>query len=223
MASTPAEEKGAQKALRIPRYRPWAFDVVRNSSALILLSVFRLRTTGLENVPVNGGVVLATMHRSYIDTLAVGVSFKGRRFRSMAKYELFLVPVLGSVIAAGGAFPVRRNVQDTEAFDTATRVLRDGGALLIFPEGTRNRDGKARPQLGAARLALEAGAAFLPVTIAGSERIKLFPPRFPRIHVHYGEPIPLDDLPMDDLRRASHTATKRWTAAIDACLERLRR
>ena len=90
--------------------------------------------------------------------------------------------------------------------------------LLVFPEGTRNRDGKARPQLGAARLALEAGAAFVPVAIEGTERIKLLPPRFPRIRVHYGAPIPLDDLPADDLRRASHTATKRWTEAIEAGL-----
>ena len=71
------------------------------------------------------------------------------------------------------------------------RLLRDGDMLLVFPEGTRNRDGKARPQLGAARLALEAGAAFVPVSIAGSDRIKLLPPRFPKIRVHYGEPIPL--------------------------------
>ena len=48
------------------------------------------------------------------------------------------------------------------------------------------------------------------------------PPRFPKIRVFYGEPIPFDDLPMDDLRRASHTATKRWSAAVEAGLARLR-
>jgi 1-acyl-sn-glycerol-3-phosphate acyltransferase len=222
MASTPAEGEGAPKALQLPRYRPWVYDLVRGTSALLLRSVFRLRTTGLENVPAEGGVVLAPMHRSYIDTLAVGVSLEGRRFRAMAKYELFLVPLLGRVIALGGGFPVRRNVQDMEAFEAAMHLLGNGDTLLVFPEGTRNRDGKARPQLGAARLALEAGAALVPVSIAGSDRIKLLPPRFPRISVHYGEPIPLDDLPADDLRRASHTATKRWTAAIEAGLAQLR-
>ena len=102
-----------------------------------------------------------------------------------------------------------------EAYEAALRLLRDGEMLLVFPEGTRNRDGKARPQLGAARLALEAGVALVPVSIAGSDRIKLLPPRFPKIRVYYGEPIPLDDLPADDLRRASHTATKRWSEAIE--------
>ena len=131
------------------------------------------------------------MHRSYVDTLAVGVSLKTRRFRAMAKYELFFVPLIGRAIALGGGFPVRRGVQDMEAYEKAHGLLREGDMLLVFPEGTRNRDGKARPQLGAARLALEAGAAFVPVSIAGSERIKLMPPRFPKIRVHYGQPVPL--------------------------------
>jgi 1-acyl-sn-glycerol-3-phosphate acyltransferase len=223
MASTPAEEAERAKALlALPRYRPWFYDLVRGTSALILQTVFRMTTSGLENVPMEGAVVLAPMHRSYIDTLAVGVSLKGRRFRAMAKYELFFVPVIGRAIALGGGFPVRRGVQDSAAYETAMGLLHEGDMLLVFPEGTRNRHGKARPQLGAARLALEARAAFVPVSIAGSDRIKLLPPRFPRIRVHYGEPIPLDDLPADDLRRGSHTATKRWAAAIEAGLERLR-
>jgi 1-acyl-sn-glycerol-3-phosphate acyltransferase len=219
MASTPAEndDEGAQPPLSLPRYRPWFYDLVRIASATFLLP-FRLSASGLENVPAKGGAVLAPMHRSYTDSLAVGVPLKKRRFRAMAKYELFQVPVVGRAIALGGGFPVRRNIQDMEAYEAALSLLRGGDMLLVFPEGTRNRDGKARPQLGAARLALEAGVPLVPVSILGSDRIKLLPPRFPKIHVHYGEPIPLDDLPADDLRRASHTATKRWSEAIEAGL-----
>jgi 1-acyl-sn-glycerol-3-phosphate acyltransferase len=222
MASTPAEAERQRKLQALPRYRPWFYDLVRGTSGLLLHSVFRLRTSGLENIPLQGGAVLAPMHRSYLDTLAVGVSLRKRRFRAMAKYELFFVPVIGRAIALGGGFPVRRGVQDMEAYATAMELLRRGDMLLVFPEGTRNRHGKARPQLGAARLALDAGAAFVPVAINGTERIRFLPPRFPRVSVHYGEPIPLDDLPADDLRRASHTATKRWSAAIEADLEKLR-
>ena len=160
MASTPTEEERAAQLLALPHYRPWFYDLVRGTSALLLRSVFRLRTEGLENVPLEGGVVLAPMHRSYIDTLAVGVSLRSRRFRAMAKYELFFVPLIGRAIALGGGFPVRRGVQDTAAYETAMALLHEGAMLLVFPEGTRNRHGKARPQLGAARLALEAGAAF---------------------------------------------------------------
>jgi 1-acyl-sn-glycerol-3-phosphate acyltransferase len=219
----PTEEERAQQLLALPRYRPWFYDLVRGTSALLLRTVFRMSTEGLENVPLEGGVVIAPMHRSYIDTLAVGVSLRPRRFRAMAKYELFFVPVIGRAIAMGGGFPVRRGVQDAAAYETAMGLLRNGDMLLVFPEGTRNRHGKARPQLGAARLALESGAAFVPVSIAGSDRIKLFPPRFPRIRVYYGEPLALDDLPADDLRRASHAATKRWSEALEAGLAILAR
>jgi 1-acyl-sn-glycerol-3-phosphate acyltransferase len=214
--STPADAERPEKPLSLPRYRPWFYDLVRGTSALFLHTIFRLRVDGLENIPLHGGVVLAPMHRSYLDTLAVGVSLNKRRFRAMAKYELFFVPLIGRAIAMGGGFPVRRGVQDMEAYDTAMRLLHDGAMLLVFPEGTRNRHGKARPQLGAARLALDAGAAFVPVAIAGTDRIRLLPPRFPKVTVIYGEPIAVDDLPVDDLRRASHTLTKRWAAAVEA-------
>jgi 1-acyl-sn-glycerol-3-phosphate acyltransferase len=222
MASTQADAERAAKLRALPPYRPWFYNLVRGTSALVLHGIFRLSVDGLENVPPTGGVVLAPMHRSYLDTLAIGVSLKPRRFRAMAKYELFFVPVIGRAIALGGGFPVRRGVQDMEAYDKAMELLGEGAVLLVFPEGTRNRHGKARPQLGAARLALDAGAAFVPVAIEGTERIKLVPPRFPKVRVRYLEPIALDDLPADDLRRASHTATKRWTAAIEAALTKLR-
>ena len=137
----------------------------------------------------------------------------------MAKYELFFVPVIGRAIALGGGFPVRRGVQDMAAYETAMAPpARRRACCSSSPRARAIAHGKARPQLGAARLALEAGAAFVPVSIAGSDRIKLLPPRFPQISVYYGEPIPLDDLPADDLRRASHTATKRWSEAVDAGL-----
>jgi 1-acyl-sn-glycerol-3-phosphate acyltransferase len=110
-----------------------------------------------------------------------------------------------------------------EAYEAALTMLREGQILLVFPEGTRNRDGSARPQLGAARLAIEAGVALIPVSIGGSDRIKLLPPRFPRVQVFYGEPIPLGDLPADDLRRASYAATKRWSSAIEAGLATMSR
>ena len=214
--STPAEAERPEKPLSLPSYRPWFYDLVRGTSALFLHTIFRLRVDGLDNIPLHGGVVLAPMHRSYLDTLAVGVSLNKRRFRAMAKYELFFVPLIGRAIAMGGGFPVRRGVQDMEAYDTAMLLLHEGAMLLVFPEGTRNRHGKARPQLGAARLALDAGAALVPVAIAGTDRIRLLPPRFPKVTVIFGEPIAVDDLPADDLRRASHTLTKRWTAAVEA-------
>jgi 1-acyl-sn-glycerol-3-phosphate acyltransferase len=133
----------------------------------------------------------------------------------MAKIELYRNPLLAWVLKHGGAFPVDRGKQDRQAVETALALLRSGELLCMYPEGTRNRDGKARVHTGAARLALEAGAAFVPVAVRGTDEVRAWPPRVPRFRVAYGAPIELDDLRgTDDLRRASHEATERWKAAI---------
>ena len=207
------------ESLGLPVYRPWFYGVVRNVCSVWLYGLHRLSATGQELVPETGPVVLAPTHRSLLDIPAVGVPLRKRGFHAMAKAETFEVPVLGTVILRGGGFPVRRDEQDMEAYAQALRVLNSGGMLLIFPEGTRNRDGKARPQLGAARLALETGAALVPAAISGTGETSFWPPHLPKVRVAYGAPLPIDDLRgTDDLRRASYTATKRWSEASSALL-----
>ena len=205
--------------LDMPGYWPWFYPVVRNVCSVWLYGLHRLSATGQELVPATGPVVLAPTHRSLLDIPAVGVPLRKRGFHAMAKAETFDVPVLGTLILRGGSFPVRRDEQDLEAYAQALRVLAHGGMLLIFPEGTRNTDGKARPQLGAARLALEAGAALVPAAVSGTGGTRFWPPHFPKVRVAYGAPVKLDDLRgTDDLRRASYTATKRWSEASSALL-----
>ena len=205
-----------------PRYRREVYAAVRGISSVWMYGLHRMTATGQDNVPKTGGVVLAPTHRSLLDIPAVGVPLK-RSYRAMAKAELFEIPVLGAVIRNGGTFPVRRGEQDMEAYERALRLLRGGEMLLIFPEGTRNVDGKTRPQLGAARLALESGAQLVPAAIVGSSTPRLWPPRVPKLRVAYGPPIEIDDLrDTGDLRRASFTATKRWTEASSALLASIR-
>jgi 1-acyl-sn-glycerol-3-phosphate acyltransferase len=93
---------------------------------------------------------------------------------------------------------VRRGESDQDALETAREVLRQGGLLALFPEGTRVRDpeGLGSPKRGAARLALESGAPLVPAAITGTE--KLFAGPFPkprRVQLSFGEPIPVADLP----------------------------
>ena len=205
--------------LGLPGYRPRFYGLVRNVCSVWLYGLHRLSATGQELVPKSGPVVLAPTHRSLLDIPAVGVPLRHRGFHAMTKAETFEVPVLGTIVERGGSFPVRRDEQDLEAYAQAVHVLHAGGMLLIFPEGTRNTDGKARPQLGAARLALETGAALVPAAISGTGETRFWPPHLPKVRVAYGAPLELDDLRgTDDLRRASYTATKRWSAASSALL-----
>ena len=185
------KEERARKLLALPRYRPWFYDLVRGTSALLLRSLFRLRTEGLENVPVEGGVVLAPMHRSYIDTLAVGVSLRRRRFRAMAKYELFFVPVIGRAIALGGGFPVRRGVQDNEAYETAMGLLRDGDMLLVFPRAPATATARRVPSWARRGSRSRRGRRSCPSRSPAATASSCSRRASRRISVYYGEPIPI--------------------------------
>src|ERR687894_1608794 len=127
----------------------------------------RLRATGLENLPPEGGFVLAANHISNLDPWPLGLPLFPRRFlRFMAKSELYWWP-LRYVLDGGGAFPVRRGQNDIEAIQTAVELVRAGHVVAMFPEGTRQRKGlvkkhQPRAHSGAARIAIDAGAPLVP-------------------------------------------------------------
>jgi len=177
--------------------------------------VFRLRAQGLENLPRSGGYVLAANHTSNLDPWPLGLPlFPRRQLRFMAKSELYWPP-LSLVLKAGGAFPVRRGERDAAAIHTATELCRAGEIVVMFPEGTRRKKGlrkkyEARAHTGAARIAIEAGVPLVPAGIVGTDRLARLGP----LRVAYGEPVRLDDLGTDDLKRASEIATERLMAEI---------
>jgi 1-acyl-sn-glycerol-3-phosphate acyltransferase len=206
-------DRDARRAARVPAQSPLAYEFLRVVGKAALVPFFRLKTVGLENVPREGPVVIASLHRSNWDSLAVGVRLP-RRMRPMAKIELMRAPVLGWFLRHGGAFPVRRGETDTQAIASALSILRAGGMLLMFPEGTRNRDGRATVQPGAARIALQGKAAIVPVAVLNTDRARLLPPRFPQFRVAYGPPLDLSDLAGTSLRVAAVEATARWERAV---------
>jgi 1-acyl-sn-glycerol-3-phosphate acyltransferase len=177
--------------------------------------VFRLRATGTEHLPREGGFVLSPNHLSNLDPWPLGLPlFPERQIRFMAKVELFRSP-LWPLLKLGGAFPVRRGEGDTVAIDTAVRLAREGEVVAIFPEGTRRRKGlvkkhQPRAHTGAARVALEADVPLIPAAIAGTDRITRLGP----LRVAYGPPLELDDLRGDDLREAAQIGTDRLMTAI---------
>jgi 1-acyl-sn-glycerol-3-phosphate acyltransferase len=181
----------------------------------VLYGLYRLRASGVENVPLSGGCVLACNHLSNFDPWPLGMPlWPNRWLRFMAKSELYWWPQR-LVLDAAGAFKVRRGIGDMEAIATAVRLAREGNVVVMFPEGTRRKKGmvkkhKPRARSGAARIALEAGVPLVPVGLAGTDRLLRLGP----LRVAFGAPIQLDDLDPHELRRSSTTATERLMTRI---------
>jgi 1-acyl-sn-glycerol-3-phosphate acyltransferase len=164
-------------------------------SALAVLSqplrlLYRMDARGKENLPPEGGFVLAANHTSNFDPWPLGLPLYPKRFlRFMGKAELFWWP-LGPFIEAGGAFKVKRGEGDTVAIEKAIELVRAGEVVVMFPEGTRREKGitkkhQARAHTGAARIAHEAGVPLVPAAIKGTDRLA----RLAKLRVAYGRPI----------------------------------
>jgi 1-acyl-sn-glycerol-3-phosphate acyltransferase len=181
----------------------------------VLRSLFRLRAAGTENLPSDGGYVLAANHNSNFDPWPLGLPLWPRQFlRFMAKSELYWWP-LNHVINAGGGFPVRRGERDVEAINRAIDLARAGYVVAMFPEGTRQRKGlvkrhQPKAHTGAARIALEAGVPLVPAAIAGTDRLSRLGP----LRVRYGRPLDLDDLRDKEASVAAREATERLMTEI---------
>jgi glycerol-3-phosphate dehydrogenase (NAD(P)+) len=135
----------------------------------------RLSRTGREHLRgINGGLIVASNHRSFLDPFAIGVTLPWRRpMQYVAKVELFEPRWQGWILSRVGAFPIRRGQSDETAMETARQVLERGGTICIFPEGTRIRSGSlGTPKRGVGRLALETGAAVVPIAVYGSEYVR---------------------------------------------------
>lgn len=160
---------------------------------IIFPIVFRIRVFGRENVPAAGGVILASNHQSFMDPPFVGVGLN-RQVHYMARKSLFHRNALFTgLIRSLNAFPVERDRGDVGAVRETFRRLKDGAAVLVFPEGTRTRDGgigQLKP--GVFAIAVKTGAPVVPTVIDGAyeawPRTRLFPrPR--RVRVLFGEPL----------------------------------
>ncbi len=178
---------------RPPRPSP-LYSLIAVLSWPVVRLLFRYRALGTENLPPEGGYVLAAGHVSNLDPWPLALDLWPRRFlRFMAKSELFWFP-LGPIIRACGAFKVNRGQADREAIETAVGLAREGHVIAMFPEGTRRRKGirkkyEAGAHSGAARIAIEAGVPLVPAGIKGTNGLR----QLERWRVRYGAPVELSD------------------------------
>jgi 1-acyl-sn-glycerol-3-phosphate acyltransferase len=155
--------------------------------------VARLRVYGADRVPLEGGLVVAANHFSWIDPPALGAA-SPRTLYFMAKVEAHRVPGLGQLMRSFGAFAVRRGESDRDAVRTMRQIVRDGHALGMFAEGTRQKSGLPGPvQPGAAMVAINEGVPLVPAAIRGSHEWRLG--TFRPVSVAWGEALSFDGLP----------------------------
>lgn len=186
-------------------------------SRFVLLTLFGLRSHGQRRVPREGGVILAANHASFLDPIAIGCAI-ARPIDYLARQTLFDIPGFGWLLRSIRTHPVRRGESDLGAMRQMISLLKGGAALVVFPEGTRSRDGRIQPlRGGVGLLAAKSGARVVPVWVEGSfwawPRSRTLPRPAP-VHVWFEEEIPPGDDPREILR-AVETAWRRRQEAVE--------
>ena len=165
--------------------------------------IFRGHLIGRENIPQKNSFIMVSNHGSLLDPPLLGHALR-RNISFMAKAELFEIPLLGLIIKACGAYPVKRGIVDKNTIKTACKKLSDDNCIGIFIDGTRQKNGRVnKPKQGAALLAFKNQKLLLPVAIVNSHRLvrfKFFIPLFSKIVIKVGKPVqPPQSSSRDDL------------------------
>ena len=171
----------------------WWYWICQWVIRLVGLPLWRLRAFGTENLPRTGGCLLASNHQSFLDPLLVA-AFLPREMHFMARRSLFHNPLFRALIVRCNAFAIERDSADVKGVKNAIGRLEAGHILLVFPEGTRTRDGTVGPmKAGIGMLAERAAVPIVPVLIEGAYRVwpkgRLLP-GLGTIHIRFGKPIP---------------------------------
>lgn len=172
--------------------------------SLILVKLnFKRKVFGRENVPARGAFILASNHASYIDPLILGTALPcGKWLNYLAKKDLFEKPLTAWYLRKIHAMPLDRN-GDIAAIKTVVKLLKSGKSILLFPEGTRSKDGKLQPaKPGIGFIAAKANVPVLPAYIEGSYDAmpagKKSVKKGSSINVFIGKPIQFDSIDNKD-------------------------
>jgi len=196
----------------LPLGKEWGLRVVKPIAALILRGYWRVQVHGTEHVPTTGPVILAANHIAMLDGPVV-VALTRRLTFAMGKNELF-VGFGGRILVLIGQIALNRKELDLKAIRRAVQVLRADRVVAVFPEGVRTGGEVAWAKGGAAYLAMVSGAPVVPVAILGTREPGQTRSQVPRrrspIHLVYGEPITVPQLPWPRRR----WVVAEWTEVI---------
>lgn len=172
------------------------YSIVHIILKIVAAAYIRLQTIDIENIPKQGGVILAPNHPSDLDSFILGIAIT-RQLHTMGKEELFRRRFAGFIFRKLNAFPVKRGEIDRESIRIAIGVLKDGHVIDMYPEGTVSKDGFLQePRLGTAFIALQAKVPVLPAAIIGTFNVMSKGQRFPRPHkvvIKFGRPLYFDE------------------------------
>lgn len=190
---------------------------VRYATVIAYKLFYNFHIEGAENIPQDKPLVLASNHRSYADPVLLTMPMK-LPVTYMAKEELFKNKLFGWFITKLGAFPVKRGTGDTQVIDDSVAILKSGRHLVIFPEGTRSKDGKVgRGKTGVALIAAKSGADVLPCGIVFEGEKLHFRSK---LTVKFGTVIPAAEIAVEDPSpKALKEVKKRIMAEITALVE----
>lgn len=182
------------------------YDRLKPLGRTIVKCFFKVEYTGLENIPAEGGYIIASNHIHALDPVFIGLGME-RQIHVMGKQELFKNPIIKFFLTKLNGFPVVRGARDRQALDYAVRILNEKMILGMFPEGTRSKTfTPARAKGGVALIANEAKADVLPVAIYNDKKMK----RGSKVTVRFGKLIPYEELGLnsestkDELRASAN-------------------
>jgi len=170
------------------------YSAVRHlaSAGIGILSGWEVK--GREHIPRAGGVIVASNHISFWDPPMLGATIP-REVHFLAKEELFATPLVGPLIRSLNSIPIRRGVADLSGLARAIAKLREGGGLLMFPEGSRMRDGELHPaRPGVGMIAVHADVPIVPCYVSGSNRPGRWLLRRERVRIWFGPARPWQEL-----------------------------
>jgi 1-acyl-sn-glycerol-3-phosphate acyltransferase len=163
----------------------------------VYATYFRWRVFGAENVPLSGGVILASNHASFLDPPLVGAGLR-RDINYLARESLFRFPGIGALLRSWNSVPVDRDGGGAAGLREILNRLLAGGGIILFPEGTRTKDGKLQPaRSGIGLTVIKSSVPVIPVRTFGTFEAFGRNHKFPRpvpVAVKYGEPMRFEKL-----------------------------
>jgi 1-acyl-sn-glycerol-3-phosphate acyltransferase len=181
-----------------PRTRLFQNAAHHWSRLIGFISGIKVAASGLKNIPLNKPLILVANHQGAAD-IPVLLGYLPVRFRFAIKKELFKIPLFGWYLRQAGYFPIDRQVilSAYKTLDQIVGILKSGESVMIFPEGTRSRDGSlGKFKRGSLMAALKSGAPVVPIAIDGSYNIMpkgTYLVRPSRIRLSVGKPIYMTD------------------------------